>query len=81
MSGYSQDKFVSARLEFGPDKVLKAETPMIIWHLHSWAGMAAHLTEPPLEGSSPGGGGVATPPSPQPALDLGSHLLTVSCTF
>jgi len=40
MSDYSGDKFVSARLAFSDDKVLKAETPMVIWHTHSWRVMS-----------------------------------------
>jgi hypothetical protein len=41
------DKPLLARLSFG-DKVLDAESPMVIWHVPSWPGMAAHLTQPPL---------------------------------
>jgi hypothetical protein len=67
MSDYSAGKPVSARLAFSDEKVLKAETPMLIWHVHSWPGMAAHLTEPPLEGSAPTGTGVSTSsPTAQP---------------
>ena len=66
MSDYSDDKFVSARLVFSDEKVLKAETPMVIWHVHSWPGMAAHLTEPPLEGSTEGTGGGSGSSTPTP---------------
>jgi len=69
MSDYSEGKPVSARLEFSGEVALKAETPMLIWSVtgHTWPGMAAHLTEPPLQSSgSPGGGTGATTPTPQP---------------
>jgi hypothetical protein len=64
MSDYSGDKFVSARLAFVDEKVLRSETPMVIYHVHSWPGMAAHLTEPPLESS--GGGTSFAPSAPLP---------------
>jgi len=67
MSGYSEKSPMSARLEFANEKVLEAETPMVIWHVDRLPGLIGHLTEPPLEGgSTSGGSGVETTPKPQP---------------
>ena len=66
MSDYSGDKFVSARLAFVDEKLLKSDTPMVIWFTDSWPGMAEHLTEPPLEGGATTGGGGHIEPVPLP---------------
>jgi hypothetical protein len=66
MSDYSETGPVSARLVFSNEKALKAETPMVIWHVDRLPGLIGHLTEPPLEGGSTSSSGGETTSAPQP---------------
>lgn len=61
------DQFVSARLTFQDEVLLKAESPMVVWFTHAWPDMAQHLAQPLLEGGPTGGGSAVEPPPTPPA--------------